>query len=136
MKEYLLPNHYKKIAFVLGLIALASLIFQYLLTDVLIIEPTRLEWIIKDIILISLLGLTFSKEKNESKKIKELRLKDLKGALGFGVFVLIFDSVQELIFWDGNYEMKSGYEIMAGILLFHLIFFTYRKSKLKNHSDH
>ena len=134
MKEYLLPNYYKKIALAIGIIALASLIFKYLLTDVLIIEQTRLEWIIKDIILISLLGIVFSREKNESKKISELRLKELKAALGFGFFIFLFDSVQELIFWDGIHETRSGYGILIGILLFHLVFFTYKKSRLKDKS--
>ena len=134
MNENLLPNHFKKIAFGIGIVALLALIFKYLFVDLFIIEQTRLEWIIKNIILISLIGVVFSREKNESKNIKELRLQELKGALGFGIIILFFDSVQELIFWDGDYEMKSGYELMVAMLLFHLVFFTYRKSKLKNDS--
>ncbi|WP_416448327.1 hypothetical protein ACH3PA_18310 [Leeuwenhoekiella sp. A2] len=134
MNEYLLPNYYKKIAFGIGIVALLALIFKYLFVDLFIIEQTRLEWIIKNIILISLVGIVFSREKNESKKIKELRLQELKGALGFGIIILFFHSIQELIFWDGDYEMKSGYGLMVAMLLFHLVFFTYRKSKLKNNS--
>ncbi|CAL65849.1 hypothetical protein GFO_0875 [Christiangramia forsetii KT0803] len=28
--------------------------------------------------------------------------------------------------------MKSGYELMVAMLIFHLVFFTYKKRKLKN----
>lgn len=131
MDKKLLPNFYKTIAFTVGVLALTALILKHYLADLLPLGQERLGWIIKTIILISLLSITFSKEKNESEEISDLRAQELKGAVGFGGFVVLLNSVQEIIFWDGNYEVKSAYGIMLGILLFYLVFFSYKKRKLK-----
>lgn len=132
MKENLLPYYYKSVALTIGVLSIIALILKYVFADELVIQQERLGWIIKIIFLISLLILAFSKEKNESEEIGSLRLKEFKSALAFGVFVLVFDAFQELLFWDGNYEMKNGYEIMLGILIFHLVLFNYRKIRLKD----
>lgn len=132
MKENLLPYYYKSVALTIGVLSIIALILKYVFADELVIQQERLGWIIKIIFLISLLILAFSKEKNESEEIGSLRLKEFKSALAFGVFVLVFDAFQEVIFWDGNYEMKNGYEIMLGILIFHLVLFNYRKIRLKD----
>lgn len=52
-----------------------------------------------------------------------LRLDKAKRALLFGVLVLIFDSVREMIFYDGRFEMKSGFELIVFILAFYLLVF-------------
>ncbi|TQI71276.1 hypothetical protein JM79_2204 [Gramella sp. Hel_I_59] len=134
MNENLLPHYSKKFALGIGIITLIALIFKNSYVDLLLIDQTRLVWILKNIILIALIVLVFSKEKNVTKNIEKLKLQELKGALGFGIIILFFDSFQELVFWDGDYEMKSGYELMVAMLIFHLVFFYYRKSKLKNTS--
>lgn len=127
----LLPNYFKNIAITVGIAALGTLLLKYFLNGLLNFDQLRLGWILKVIILISLFVITFSKDKNESIKINELRLFELTRAVGFGGFILILDAIQELLFWDGGYRMKSGYEIMISILAFYLVFFTYQKSKLK-----
>ncbi len=86
-----------------------------------------LEWIFKNILLVSLLVLVFSKEKTESQKINTIRFQQSRNALGFGVFVIVLDSLSEIIFWDGNFEMKTGFTIMVMVLLYYLIIFTYKK---------
>lgn len=131
MQEKLLPNIYKKIALTAGVLTLIALILKDPIAQALDFHEVRLDRIIKDLFLISLLAVVFSKEQNESEGISVLRLKKLKEAVGFGGFILLFNSVQEIVFWDGDYEMKNGYEIMIGILIFYLVVFHIKKSQLK-----
>jgi len=131
MNKKLLPNFYKTIAFTVGVLALTALILKHYLVDLLPLEQERLGWIIKTIILISLLSITFSKEKNESAELSDLRAQELKGAVGFGGFVVLLNSVQEIIFWDGSYEVKSAYGIMLGILFFTWCFSVIRKGNYR-----
>ncbi|MCY2686775.1 hypothetical protein [Salinimicrobium sp. TH3] len=128
MTEKLLPNYSKKIALTIGLISIFTLILIFSLgSNIKEIDPTILEWIFKNIFLVSLLVLVFSKEKKESLKINNIRLQQTRDALGFGVVVIVLDSLSEIIFWDGDFEMKSGFTIMVMVLLYYLIFFTYKK---------
>jgi hypothetical protein len=128
MTEKLLPNYSKKIALTIGIISIFSLIFNYFLGSNLIeIEPIIIEWTFKNIFLVSLLVLVFSKEKTESKEINTIRFQQLRNAVGFGVFIIVMDSLSEIIFWNGNFEMKSGFRIMIMILLYYLILFSYKK---------
>ena len=131
MQEKLLPNIYKKIALTAGVLTLIALILKDPIAKALDFHEVRLDRIIKDLFLISLLAVVFSKEQNESEAISILRLKKLKEAVGFGGFILLFNSVQEIVFWDGDYEMKNGYEIMIGILIFYLVVFHIKKNQLK-----
>ena len=131
MQENLLPNLYKKIALTAGVLILIALVLKDPIAQALDFHEVRLDRIIKDLFLISLLAVVFSKEKNETETIGILRLKKLKESVGFGGFILLFDSVQEIIFWDGDYEMKNGYEIMIGILIFYLVVFHIKKTQLK-----
>ena len=130
MQENLLPNTYKKIALTVGVFTLITLILKDPIAQTLDFHEVRSDRIVKDLFLISLLAVVFSKEKNESASISLLRLKKMKEAIGFGGFIFLLDSVQEIIFWDGDYEIKNGYEILLGILIFYLIVFHIKKSQL------
>ncbi len=127
MNERLLPNYYKKIAFITGIIGVIAFILKFPLGDFVQLEQPRIDWILKDIILISLLIITFSKDKNETEKVKNLREQELRSAVIFGGFLLIINSIQEIFFWDGNYEIEDGFEIMVAILLYYIIVFNIKK---------
>ena len=129
MNEKLLPHQYKIIAYLTGIIGIITFILKYPIGELIQLEQARIGWIIKDIILISLLVITFSKDKNETKKIKDLRLQELREAVIFGGFILIVQSVQEIIFWDGHYEIEDGFEIMVAILLYYIVVFNIKKYK-------
>jgi hypothetical protein len=129
MNERLLPNYYKKIAFITGIIGVIAFILKFPLGDFVQLEQPRIDWILKDIILISLLIITFSKDKNETEKVKNLREQELRSAVIFGGFLLIINSIQEIFFWDGNYEIEDGFEIMVAILLYYIIVFNIKKHK-------
>lgn len=129
MNERLLPNQYKIIAFITGIIGFIAFILKHPLGEFVQLEQARIGWIIKDIILISLLVITFSKDKNETQKVKDLRVQELRGAVIFGGFILIVQSVQEIIFWDGHYEIEDGFEIMVAILLYYMVVFNIKKYK-------
>jgi len=129
MNERLLPNYYKKIAFIIGITGIIAFILKVPLGDFVQLEQPRIGWILKDIILISLLIITFSKDKNETDKVKNLREQELRSAVIFGGFLLIINSIQEIIFWDGIYEIEDGFEIMVAILLYYIIVFNFKKYK-------
>lgn len=129
MAETLLPNYSKKIALTLGVISLIVLIINFSVGKIEPIEPNLVAYICKIIFLVSLLILVFSKEKRETKQINVLRLQQLRSAVGFGVVVIVLDSISEIIFWDGHIEMKSGYTILILIHLYYLFFFTFQKYK-------
>ena len=129
MNDRLLPNQYKLIAFVIFIISIIAFILKIPLADLVQLEQARITWIIKDIILISLLVITFSKDKNETQKITDLRVRELSGAVIFGGFLLIIQSIQEILFWDGHYEIEDGFEIMVAILLYYIIVFNIKKHK-------
>ena len=129
MNERLLPNQYKKIAFITGTIGIIAFILKFPLGDFVQLEQARIEWILLDIILISLLIITFSKDKNETQKIKDLRVQELRGAVIFGGFLLIVQSIQEIIFWDGHHKIEDGFEIMVAILLYYIVVFNIKKYK-------
>lgn len=132
MKENLLPNYFKKIGLLFSLLSLTFLIINLFYPDLIQSHNELLKWIFKDIFLISLLLIAFTKEKDESAEMTNIRNENFKKSLLFGGAVLILDSISELSFNIGEIEMKSGYEIMIMILLFYLFTFNYKK---KNHSE-
>jgi hypothetical protein len=131
MKENLLPNYFKKIGLITGIISFILLILIHFYSEQISFSSNQeiIKWIIKDIILISLLFISFAKEKNETEKIFKIRFQRLKQSVIFGGAVLILDSISELAFNNGEIEMKSGYEIMIMIILFYVVTFNFEKNK-------
>ena len=132
IKENLLPSYSKKIAIVIAIVAIIAFFSKVLVAEIIAVDETRIGIIFKTLLIVSLFVLVFSKEKNESKDIKRLRSQELKGALLFGGFLLLVDSIQDVIFGEGSYETKSGDGLMIAILLFYLISFAIKKNALKN----
>ncbi len=128
MKEKLLPNYYKRIGLIFGSLSLIFLITNFFTQEFLNINQEIIEWILKDLLLISLLLITFTREKVESEKVMEIRYHKLKQSILFGGSVLILDSILELFSHYEKMEMKSGYHIMIMILLFYLVTFNFRKN--------
>ncbi len=67
MKVNLLPHYFKKIALSIFVVALATLILSNIYPELINVEKIVLNWILKIIILTSLLPLIFTKEKNDKK---------------------------------------------------------------------
>lgn len=132
IKENLLPSYSKKIAIITAIVAIIAFFSKVLVAEIIAVDETRIGIIFKTLLIVSLFVLVFSKEKNESKDIKRLRSQELKGALLFGGFLLLVDSIQDIIFGEGSYETKSGDGLMIAILLFYLISFAIKKNALKN----
>lgn len=129
MNDRLLPNQYKIFAVVIFLISIIAFILKNPIADLIQLEQARISWIIKDLSLISLLIITFSKDKNETDKVRDLRVQELRGAVIFGGLILVINSIQEIIFWDGRYQIEDGFEIMVIILLYYIIVFNIKKYK-------
>ena len=127
MTDKLLPNYYKQIGLILAAISIVLLMTNIAYQQLNDLNQESIDWILKDIFLISLLMIAFAKEKVENERIIALRYNKLKQSVIFGGFVLVMDSLLQII---ANYEvfkMKEGFIIMTMILLFYLITFNFRK---------
>ena len=131
MKISLLPHYFKKIALIIFILAMTTLIINTIYPEIINLENSKTNWVLKILILASLLTSMFTKEKNETEKIAQLRLKTILVSVGFGVAFLIIDMISDLIFSDGKYDMKSGYEMMMIIFLYYFITFSIKKN-IKN----
>ena len=128
METKLLPNHFKKIG---TIIAITSFI-AYILLDI-YVENEKfpgntgiLRWIIKDVALIAVILIAFSKEKTESLEISLLRFDKIMKALLFGAGILILDSISDMIFSGGNFDLRTGYKTIMTVLIFYLLTFNFR----------
>jgi succinate dehydrogenase/fumarate reductase cytochrome b subunit len=132
MKENLLPNYFKKIGLITGLIffILLFLVHFYPEQNPFSINQLKIEWIIKDLILMSLLFIAFSKEKDETDKILGLRFHKLKESVLFGGIMIFYDSIS-VFGYNENDQLKSGFEIIVMILLFYIITFHLKKKRLR-----
>ena len=131
MKISLLPHYFKKIALIIFILAMTTLIINTIYPEIINLENSKTNWVLKILILASLLTSMFTKEKNETEKIAQLRLKTILVSVGFGVAFLIIDMISDLIFSYGKYDMKSGYEMMMIIFLYYFITFSIKKN-IKN----
>ena len=127
MKENLLPNYFKKIGLIFGSLSIIFLISNLSNIDFIKSNEPFVKWIFKNLFLISLLLIAFSKEKNESDKIIKIRFEKFKQSILFSAVVLIFDSVSELVYDKNDKDLMTGFEIMIIILFFYLITYHFRK---------
>lgn len=129
MKKDLLPNYFKKVGLIVGFILLTSLLVIHFYPEQISVSQNQeiIKWIIKDLILISLLLISFSKEKNDTDQIYKIRFQKLKQSVIFGGAVLILDLISEILYNNDNIEVKSGYEIMVMITLFYIVTFNFER---------
>lgn len=137
MIKNLLPTYFKKIGLILGLAFFTLLLLSHFYPEqnLFFINHLKAEWIIKDMFLLSLFFIAFSKEKNETNNMLQLRFRKLKESVLFGGVLIFYDSIS--IFGYGNDEhLKSGFEILVLIMLFFIITFNLKKSDIKpEHKD-
>lgn len=134
MQEKLLPNYSKKIAFPIGILCLIGLSFIRIWPDSLLIDEQVTDWIFKDLLLVSLVVMILSREKEESSAIHKTRYRELLNALTFGVIIVIYDSVANFFYSNGFEEMRSGYELLLMMLIYYLFSFFIR-TKIKDPSS-
>ena len=132
MKVALLPNYFKKIGVAAGIL---SLIFYIIFGTnhemiPLAYDPEIISWITKDLIVVALLFIAFSKEKKQYKDLNTLRFERLKQSMIFGVVILIFDSISDIIFNPEEIDVKNGYEVVIMILFFYIVTFHFEKKKM------
>lgn len=128
MEKKLLPNYSKKFALPAAVICIVSLIFTGPLAASIQVDENVVEWILKDLLLLSLVVIVLSREKEETQEIHKIRIRGLIEAIGFGVVVLIYDSVSNIFYQNGLEEMRSGYELMLMMLSYYLFFFFIKKN--------
>jgi len=129
MNVKLLPTFYRNIGIAIGVLSILFLAFNQFFSGLLEFNNPLIKWILKDLFLICLLVISFTREKAENDTINILRLEKLKQSVVFGGFVLVVDSIVDLVFYQEETDMKSGYEIMVMILIFYLVTFHFNKNK-------
>jgi Mn2+/Fe2+ NRAMP family transporter len=125
------PYHLKIISISLIPIALALIAFSEDLSQYFQAEKELLSWIFKTIFFLALVLLGFSKEKNESEKLKVVRYRYAVQAILFGIFLIFYHLISEFIYWDGAVELDSEYHIMTAVLIFYLFLFHFRRRDKK-----
>ena len=118
MKEKLLPRYWKMIASGIFVLAMAGWFFNAANPELIHLDPYISSWILKIIILISLLLFVSTREKEETQRTATLRSRCLRSAFKFGAFFLIYEFFAEIIFQGENAEIISGYELMILMLVF------------------
>ncbi|MCH4822095.1 hypothetical protein ML462_02830 [Gramella lutea] len=137
MKVVLLPNYFKKIGIITGLISSLCYFVFGIDHEMLDLSYDRevVGFITKDMIVISLLFIAFAKEKSQIQNLDTIRFEKLKQAMIFGAVILIYDSISEIIFRSGEMEMESGYEVMITGLLFYIVTFYFELYNLPKEKD-
>lgn len=130
MTKNLLPNYWKKIAFGVFLATMAIWMINTTNPGLLNIDPFIFSWVLKMVILASLLIVVSSKEKVETERNIKLRLDSLLAAVTAGGFLLIVEFFMEILFQGENAEMTSGYELMMIVLVVYSLSF-YIKRNIK-----
>lgn len=128
MKESLLPHYWKKIALIIFLISIAIWIINAANPELLSFAPFIMNWILKIVILTSLLIYVSSKEKVETERFTQLRLNSLFTAVTAGGFILIIEFFTEILFQGKNAEITSGYEVMMIVLVVYSLSFFIKKN--------
>lgn len=128
MKENLLPHYWKKIALGIFVLAMATWFIKVSNPELINLDPYKFSWILKIVILFSLLLFVSTKEEAENERTTQLRLKCLFSAITVGVFFLILEVFMEVLFEGENAEITSGYELMMVVLVIYYLSFYIKKN--------
>ncbi len=112
----LLPTNFKKVAF--GIMVISALVVVMSMLKILPIEKEIVKTIAKSGILISLLILTITRNKEEDELTLRIRLKAFSASFLYGVVIVIIEPFISLLF-DGNFLLDKG----AAELLMSMFFF-------------
>lgn len=119
-KEYrdfnLLPNYCKKIA--LSLLGLLLIIF--ILSKLKVVNDLTEFWrtIFRILVILGMMILAFSKDKNEDELRQRSRLKALSASFIFGAIFVILTPLKNIILGDGFFsEQIGGFQLMLTMLL-------------------
>ena len=128
MKENLLPRYWKMIASGIFALTMATWFLNAANPELINIDPYKFSWILKIIILISLLLFVSTKEKDENERTANLRSSCIRSAFTFGVFFLVYEFFAEILFQGQSAEIISGYELMMVMLVFYYLSFYIKKN--------
>lgn len=127
-ESFLLPKRFKMLGLSTAIVAILAIAVSFLFAEQIGIDRSILLNIGKLLFLFGLLFLSFSKEKEESPRLKKLRLKNLTAAIIFGSVMTALDLLWNLVY-RSDLEPKSGYEILVMILVYYLVLFNFNKPK-------
>lgn len=128
MNEKLLPHYWKMIALGIFVLTMATWFINIANPGLANIDPYKFGWIVKIIILLSLVLFISTKEKAENERTAQLRVSCLFSAVSLSVFFLIMEVFMEVLFEGENAEVISGYELMMVMLVYYYISFYIRKN--------
>ena len=119
----LLPYYFQYIGLFLAVSGTLFIIANSYYDGFLSIEENLMKSILKLVIFLGLLFLTFSFQKQESEKIANTRAKLMNNALLFGLSFFFLDSLLAVIYDPENPEYKSGYDILMFMLIYYNFIF-------------
>lgn len=128
MKENLLPHYWKMIALGLFVLSMAVWFANTANPGLLNLDPYKLNWFLKIIILSSLLIFVSTKEKNENERTARLRLNCMFSTIFGGGLYIILEFSLEILFQGKNAELISGYELMMLMLVIYYLSFYIKKN--------
>lgn len=128
MTKHLLPHYWKKVALGIFVLAIASWFVNAAYPELINLDPYKFSWILKIIILFSLLLFVSTREKEENLRITKLRLNCLFTAITVGALIPIIEVFMEVLFEGENAEITTGYELMMLVLLVYYLNFYIKKN--------
>lgn len=128
MKENLLPHYWKLISLGIFVLTMTLWFVNAANPELINLDPYKFSWILKIIILLSLLLFVSTKEKTETERTAALRSNSLQSAFTFGAFFLVYEFFAEILFQGENAEIISGYELMMLMLVFYYLNFYIKKN--------
>lgn len=123
----LLPNYFKKIAFVLLVISISLLVLK--LTKILFVDKSIFKIISINILLIALLMFALAKDKVEDELTLKLRSQAYSLTFLYGVIFTIFSSILNFVAYTRPQADKSAYEVLIQMFVFYFIVFYTLKRK-------
>ncbi|MCY2687626.1 hypothetical protein [Salinimicrobium sp. TH3] len=128
MKENLLPHYWKMIALGIFVLTMTLWFINAAKPELIHLDPYKFSWILKIIILFSLLLFVSTREKEENPRIAKLRLSCLFTAITVGSLIPIVEVFMEVLFEGENAEITTGYELMMVVLLVYYLSFYIKKN--------
>lgn len=128
MNNNLLPRYWKMIALGIFVLVMAMWFINAANPEFTNIDPYKFSWILKIIVLVSLLLFVSTREKEENKRTATLRSKSLQSAVTFGAYYLVYEFFVEILFQGQNAEIISGYELMMLMLVLYYLSFYIKKN--------
>jgi len=125
----LLPHYFKKIGLSLVLLCmLVPIAFKLFYFQIAPIKKEMIKMIVRDIVIIGMFFIVFSREKLEDELTLLLRIKSLASGVVFGIANAIISDIQNICQSNTN-EPIDAFRVIFYILFSHIVYYYFAKLK-------